>query len=205
MTGAPRKPRPKSPVLAPPPGAFPLEDHSRDAAIVAVPSHGEPATLTLRVTAAEETSSGTALAEVYAPGASPDTGRFTSLSTLGWTGAGDRRLVAAFVIAGTAPKRLLLRAIGPGLAGFGLQETLPNPRFTVWATGLDQPIVQADDWGEDEAAAVAARTAGAFPLETGSRDAARVILLPPGTYTLVAESAEDVAGVVLVEVYDLGA
>jgi hypothetical protein len=185
-------------------GAFPFEDHSRDAAVVVLPNRDGPRPRTLRVTAADGVSAGTALAEIYAPGASPDAGRFTSLSTLGWTGPEDRRLVAAFVIAGTAPQRLLLRAIGPGLAGFGVQETAPNPRFTLWAAGLDQPVVQADDWSEDESAPVAARLVGAFPLAPGSRDAARVVLLPPGTYSVVAEPADGLAGVVLVEVYDLG-
>lgn len=184
-------------------GAFPLADDSRDAAAVVSLPGDSSRTRTVRVTSVDSAASGLVLAEVYALSTSPTNARITSLSTLGWTGAGDRVLVAAFVIAGPAPKRLLIRVVGPGLASFGVTETVANPRFALWATGLGAPVVQADDWDGNEAVAAAARTVGAFPLSPGSRDAAGVTLLPPGAYTVVAEAGDGLGGFVLVEVYDL--
>lgn len=47
-------------------------------------------------------------------------------------GDASRSFIAGFVVAGNAPKRMLLRAVGPALAGFGVQAPLPNPQLRVY-------------------------------------------------------------------------
>jgi hypothetical protein len=42
--------------------------------------------------------------------------RLANISTLGFTGTDAQVLIAGFVISGSTPKQVLIRAIGPGLA-----------------------------------------------------------------------------------------
>jgi hypothetical protein len=115
--------------------------------------------------------------------------------------AGNRTLIAGFVLGGGQAKRVLLRAVGPALAGFGVSGALPNPRLEVYdAAGLR--ILQNDDWDGAETAATAAQL-GAFALPAGSRDAALLATLAPGAYTMQVLGGAD-TGVALVEIYDAG-
>jgi hypothetical protein len=50
---------------------------------------------------------------------------------------------------------------------------------------------------------LAASRAGAFPLPANSRDAALVIALAPGNYTVVITGVGGATGVALAEVYEL--
>ena len=111
----------------------------------------------------------------------------------------NRPLIAGFVIAGTQPKRVLLRAIGPALTGFGVTGALVNPRLQVFDSA-NRVILENDDWsGADTAAAFS--QVGAFPLTAGSRDAALVTTLQPGAYTMQVTAGNE-TGAALAEVYD---
>ena len=61
---------------------------------------------------------GVALAELYET--DTDVGRTINLSTRGLVRAGDGILIGGVVVRGPGPKRLLVRAIGPTLGGFGV-------------------------------------------------------------------------------------
>ncbi|WED66275.1 YDG domain-containing protein [Synoicihabitans lomoniglobus] len=109
-------------------------------------------------------------------------------------------LVAGFVIGGDTSKRVLLRAIGPGLAQFGLTTALPDPQVTVYnATG--EVVAEVDNWGGDDATAEAMSTIGAFPLAADSLDAVYTTELAPGAYTMRVTNNGD-AGVAIAEIYD---
>ncbi len=128
-----------------------------------------------------------------------------NLSTRAYHAGGDETIIAGFVIGGTGPKRLLVRAVGPTLGAFGLGGTLPNPRLTL-VNQAGATVAENDDWGASpDAAALAALfpVAGAFALGAGSRDAAVVATLPPGAYSAVVRSTDRAAGVALLELYDL--
>ncbi len=129
-------------------------------------------------------------------------GRLVNLSTRGMVSDGPnaQAFIAGFVVAGSASKHVLLRATGPALTSFGIQNPLPNPSLQVMdATG--RVMAQNDDWsGGDVALTMTA--AGAFPLASGSRDAALVMTLNPGNYSMQV-MANGGTGVALVEVYDL--
>jgi len=116
--------------------------------------------------------------------------------------APGRSLVSGFVISGTEPKRILLRAVGPTLSVFGVTAPVANPRFDLYdSTG--QLIIGNDDWtGADTSAA--SSLAGAFALPVGSRDAALVTTLSPGAYTIHVSGGND-TGVVVAEIYDASA
>lgn len=112
----------------------------------------------------------------------------------------SRAFIAGFVVSGSAPKPVLVRAVGPGLAGFGVPGALANPRLRVFAG--EQLVAQNEDWADAADLRAAGNRAGAFGLLTGSRDAALLLMLAPGAYSAhVASNGGD--GVALVEVYDL--
>jgi len=105
-----------------------------------------------------------------------------------------------FVIGGTVARRVLIRAIGPGLAAFGVTGRLADPRLTVFRGALE--IGANDDWvGEAQLNALFA-VVGAFGLPAGSKDAVLAATLAPGAYTVVVRGAGPAdAGEVLFEVY----
>jgi len=109
-------------------------------------------------------------------------------------------------VQGTAPKRLLVRAVGPTLERFGARGVLADPVLALQrADGAT--IATNDDWerGADvPALAAAAASSGAFALPAGSRDAALLATLPSATggYTVNVTGKAGATGVVLVEVYE---
>ena len=181
-------------------GAFPLVAGSRDAALVATPS---PGTYTAQVSGVNNTS-GVAILELYDVTGSA---RLINLSTRALVGSGASTFFSGLsVSAGGGARRVLIRAAGPALAVFGVTNPLADPSLAV----LDNAGRQVaggtnDNW---ESVAPAALTsafvqAGAFPFQAGSRDAALLIDLAPGNYTIQANGVGGVSGIALVEVYDL--
>jgi hypothetical protein len=129
--------------------------------------------------------------------------RLANVATRGLAGSGARTLTAGFVISGSAPKEVLIRAVGPGLTGFGVPGVLPNPRLKIFRDGT--AVMENDDWvlgGFSTQLAEAAARVGAFSLTSGSADAAIIARLEPGAYTAQIGSDVDAVGVALVEVYD---
>jgi hypothetical protein len=110
-------------------------------------------------------------------------------------------LVAGFVLAGTGSRAVLIRAVGPGLAEFGLSGALTDPRLELH--GASGKLFENDNWTSEIAPAFS--RVGAFTLNSGSRDAALLVSLAPGAYTahVRAAGAARTGGVVLLEIYDL--
>ena len=130
-----------------------------------------------------------------------------NISTLGKVGAGGETLVSGFVTSGTANRTVLVRAIGPTLAAFGVTDALAQPVLSVYqGTRL---VATNSAWGGVNGASSDALTdafdrAGAFRLvDEGSRDAALILSLPPGAYTVQVKSADAAGGSALLEVYEL--
>ncbi|HRE80240.1 MAG TPA: hypothetical protein PLN52_04290 [Opitutaceae bacterium] len=110
--------------------------------------------------------------------------------------------IPGFVIGGNAPRRVLMRAVGPGLSQFQLTQLLPNPIIQVFRG--QTAIASNDDWGSDTSVAAAFAQAGAFSLTPGSKDAALVTTLTPGAYTaFIKGSTATEQGEVLIELYYL--
>ena len=86
----------------------------------------------------------------------------------------------------------------------GVQGFLADPTITLFE-GND-PISDNQSWGDflpNEGLAPIFQTVGAFPLESGSDDAAIVIWLAPGPYTVHLRNEDSGEGIGLIELYDL--
>ncbi len=185
-------------------GAFPLAAATSTDASVATSLNATGASgYTVRITSKNAAASGIALAEVYDEESLTAPVRLVNVSTSGFVGTGEQALVPGFVIGGTAPKQLLIRAIGPGLAQFGVNGVLADPQLTLVPLGKDFSVARSDNWGGGGALAAAFTQAGAFALPAGSNDAAVVVRLPPGGYTVVVSGVGNTTGTALVEIYDL--
>jgi hypothetical protein len=120
---------------------------------------------------------------------------------------GGATAIAGFVVSGPGEKRLLVRAVGPTLRDLGVGNAAGDTRLTLYRMGTDGLLAENDDWWdvEDQGADVAheGMLAGAFSLNTSSKDAAFVVSIPSGLYwAFVANEAQD-SGTALIEVYDL--
>jgi len=117
-------------------------------------------------------------------------------------------ITPGFTISGAGKKRLLIRAVGPGLVPFNIDanDVMADPRLTVFEGPTAIPGLNNNDW--DAAIAPAFAAVGAFGLPAGSRDAAIVVELDASAsgrgYTVQVTGNAGSAGIVLLEVYDLG-
>ena len=185
-------------------GAFPLAaGTSTDASVETSLNSTGASGYTVRITSKNAAAAGIALAEVYDQEPVTAPVRLVNVSTSGFVGTGEQALVPGFVIAGDAAKLLLIRAVGPGLEPFGVGGVLADPQLSVVPLGKDLVVVANDNWGSGAALQAAFTQAGAFGLPTSSNDAAVIVRLPPGGYTVVVSGVAGTTGTALVEIYDL--
>lgn len=183
-------------------GAFPLPTNSLDAAVqasLAVNSGG----YTVPLAAVGTAATGVALVEVYDADSENSSSQLVNVSTRAFVGVGANALTPGFVIKGNTSKRLLIRAIGPSLAQFGVSGLLPDPQLMVVPAGQTTSPAVNDNWGGGSSLKSAFTAAGAFVLADNSRDAAIVVVLQPGGYTVVVTGVGNTTGNALVEIYDL--
>lgn len=133
--------------------------------------------------------------------------RMINLSTRAAVGSGSQALAVGLVVNGRG-RRVLIRAVGPGLAPFGITDFLPNPVLRVYRAEAAGPrqIAMNDDWDSRDPVLVGAAAAvGAFALTPNSQDAALILNLAAGNYTIeVTASDAQKPGIALVEAYELG-
>jgi hypothetical protein len=189
-------------------GAFSLSSAGRDAVLLATI---EPGAYTAQVTAATG-SGGVSLVEVYDAGTdtAAATPKLINIATRGRVGTGDDMLIAGIVVTGNSAKRVLVRAVGPTLATFGITGALADPVLKVIAGS--KVLAGNDDWGSPlnigDATApevmFATVSVGAFALPAASRDAALLVTLPPGNYSAQVSGKGGATGAALVEIYEVG-
>lgn len=188
-------------------GAFALPANSPDAAVLATLP---PGSYTVQASGPNANSTGVVLIEVYdatAGQATATSPRASNVATRGTVGTGNNILIAGFVINGTASRRVLLRGVGPTLTRFGLGQNavLADPLLTL-KDAAGTTLRTNDDWASgDDAAAIAAASVsgGAFALTNGSKDAALLVMLAPGAYTVQLSGVNNTTGIGIVEVYDV--
>ena len=119
-------------------------------------------------------------------------------------GPGDG-LIVGFVIGGTSKRTVLVRAIGPSLAVFGVSDALSRPSLAVFQGST--VLASNDDWNTNDPVRLIAAfdRVGAFRLAGGgARDAALLLTnLAPGPYTIHVTGVNATSGTVLVEAYDV--
>jgi hypothetical protein len=184
-------------------GAFALPNASLDAALLpSLPSGAYTA-----LVAGKGAAAGIALAEAYDAAAdATKSARLINVSARTRVGTGADILIAGFVIQGTAPKQVLIRAVGPTLAAFGVSGTLADPQLALFRQGSTTPLQQNDNWLQAANAAqigLASAQVGAFSLAANSKDAAILVTLEPGAYTAQVSGVGATTGTALVEIYEV--
>ena len=147
---------------------------------------------------------GSVIAEVYDAtlGASftPATPRLLNVSVIKNIGT---KLTAGFVIGGSTPKTVLIRAVGHGLAALGVNSGfVPDPQMTLFGAG-GVKIGENNDWGGALALSETASAVGAFAIPPASKDAAILVTLAPGTYSVEVTGVGSQSGLAVIEVYDV--
>jgi len=181
-------------------GAFAYGPGSADSAVLTTLEPGGYTAIISSATGA----AGVALVEVYDLSAAAAGQKMLNLSTRAFAGTSSETLIAGVVVAGTVPKRVLIRGAGPSLAQFDLGGVLARPRLTLYSGNT--VVVQNAGWSTSaDAAAIAeaAASVGAFAYAPGSADAALIVNLAPGSYTAQVTGADGGTGIALVEIYEL--
>jgi hypothetical protein len=129
-------------------------------------------------------------------------GRFANISTRVPVRNGDGAGIAGFIIGGTTPRNVIVRAIGPSLESNGnpVAGRLEDPTLELH-DGAGAVIAQNNNWRDSQQTAI--EGTGIPPSD--DREAAIVKQLAPGNYTAVLRGAGDTEGIALAEVYDLDA
>jgi hypothetical protein len=120
-----------------------------------------------------------------------------NLSTRMRVQPGDNAAIGGFIITGSAPKYVLLRAIGPSLTGFGVPNALADPVMELHGpTGF---ITGNDNWRDSKEKEI--KATGIPP--TNDLESAIIRELDPGSYTAIVRGNGNSTGIALVELYDL--
>ncbi len=172
-------------------GAFALPAGSRDAALVATIDGGR----TVQVVGA---SPGTVLVEAYDAGAG-DSPRLVNVSARNRVNGSSEPLIAGFTVVGNAPRTILIRGVGPTLASFGVLGALSDPRLELYSGATK--INENDTWATSLSTTFGA--VGAFALIPGGRDAALLVTLAPGGYTVQVSGVGGATGDALIELYEV--
>ena len=152
-------------------------------------------------------ATGDVLAELYDATPSnaftPTTPRLVNVSVRKQIDAGAN-LTVGFVIGGNTGRTVLVRAIGPGLAAFGVAGTMPDPQLALF-NNAQTKIVENDNWGGDPQITTAGTSVGAFAIANAAgKDAMMLTTLAPGGYTVEVSGIPNTGGgSVMVEVYEI--
>jgi hypothetical protein len=109
-------------------------------------------------------------------------------------------MIGGFIITGTAPKKVALRAIGSSLSQAGISDALTDPVLELRNSG-GALLARNNNWRESRESEDACRGNGVAPQD--DREAAIIASLAPGAYTAVVSGQNGSVGTGLIEVYDL--
>jgi len=117
-----------------------------------------------------------------------------NISSRGFVQTGDNVMIGGFIIGGTYPTKVIIRAIGPSLPIPGV---LQNP--TLELVDSNGSRISNDDWRATQEAEIIATTVP----PTHDHEAAIVATLVPGAYTAIVRGKDDTTGIAVVEAYNL--
>ena len=138
---------------------------------------------------------GIGLIEAYEMDAT--TSRLVNISTRGRVGSDQDAMIGGLIIQGTSPKKIIVRALGPSMAGL-ISGTLADPILEL-RDGSGTLLNVNDDWSNSPQASEIALT---IP-PANALESAIIATLGPGNYTAVVRGVDNTSGVGLVEVFDL--
>lgn len=123
-----------------------------------------------------------------------------NISTRARIETGDNAMIAGFIITGTAPKKILVRGLGPSLQDAGVAGFLADPVLELRGSN-GVALFGSDNWQDNPQQAAQVHATGLAP--TRSLESAVVAELVPEAYTVVVRGTHNTSGVGLAEVYDL--
>jgi hypothetical protein len=127
-----------------------------------------------------------------------------NLSTRAFVGSGDNVLIGGFIVQGSQPATVVLRALGGSLRASAISPVLADPTITIYNSS-NQQVATNDDWFNS----ADGETIASYRLDPpNSIESAVIATLSPGAYTAVVQSFSSATqtatnGIGLVEVYDL--
>ena len=125
------------------------------------------------------------------------TAKVANISTRGLVQTGDNVMIGGFIVLNTGfPASVLVRAIGPSLAG--VANAMADPTLELH-DGNGAVVASNDDWQETQKSEIEETT---IP-PTDSRESAILQSLPTGGYTAIVRGKNNATGVALVEAYNL--
>jgi len=149
-------------------------------------------------------TTGVALVEVYDLNQAAAS-KLANISTRAFVSTGADIVIGGFILGnGTMADNLVLRGLGPSLAGAGVPNVLANPTLEL-RDGNGALIRANDNWQDDPTGTCPAIIVGAGLAPTNTLESAICATLAPGQYTALLSGVNNGTGVGLVEVYDLGA
>jgi hypothetical protein len=130
-------------------------------------------------------------------------GHLINVSTRALVGSDYRQLIGGFVITGP-PKTVIVRAIGPSLLPppYNISNALLDPKLEIRPPSAPETLIAAnDDWSQSPNVAALQATQW---VPTDLREAAEILTLPAGDYTVLVSGKNNTAGIALVEIYEEG-
>ena len=130
-----------------------------------------------------------------------------NISTRSFVQTGDNVMIGGFIVQGSAPKRVIVRALGPELTQYGVPNALANPTLELHdSTGA--LIASNDDWQHTIIGGIIHNNQARDIIASGlapadGRESAIIADLPADSYTAIVRGVNNMTGVALVEVYDL--
>lgn len=135
------------------------------------------------------------------PTPAPAASHLVNISTRMNVGSNESVLIGGFIVTGSQPKKLIIRAIGPSLTAMGIAGAMQDPTLELY-DGAGKIIMQNDDWQTGVQAGDIAAT-GIAPVS--QKEAALIATLPAGNYTAVVRGFNGQQGIATVEAYELDA
>jgi hypothetical protein len=146
----------------------------------------------------QNNSTGIAVVEAYDVAQSANA-TLANISTRGSIGVNDGVLIGGFIIGGSGNAKVIVRAIGPSLADFGVSGAVIDPTLTVYDKD-GSGVITSDNWPDDpNVAAIQSYNLG--PAST--KESATYLQLAPGNYTAIVRGVSGGTGIGLVEIYNI--
>jgi hypothetical protein len=130
-----------------------------------------------------------------------------NISTRSLVQTGADVMIGGFIVQGTQPKNVIIRAIGPELSQYGVPDPLADPTLELH-NGTGALIASNNDWQHTIIGGIITsnqvqdiQNSGHAPGDAS--ESAIIANLSPGNYTAIVRGVNNTTGVALVEVYDL--
>jgi len=129
----------------------------------------------------------------------PSRSHLANISTRMNVGVNENVLIGGFIVSGSQPKQLIVRAVGPSLTAAGVTGAMANPMLELHdSTGA--LIASNDNW---QTGGQVSQISASGLAPSNALESAIIATLPSGNYTAIVRGVNSTTGIALVEVYEL--